>query len=50
MTLNDEQLKERAVDRLIEELDPKNKVLKWVLDLLEENQEENKGLEYYIRA
>ena len=43
VTLNDEQLKERAVDRLIEELDPKNKVLKWVLDLLEENQEENKA-------
>lgn len=43
VTLNDEQLKKRAVDRLIEELDPKNKVLKWVLDLLEENQEENKA-------
>ena len=28
---------------MIEELDPKNKVLKWVLDLLEENQEENKA-------
>lgn len=41
--LNDTQVMEQAVDEMIAELGPKDKVLRWIIDYIEENIREDKS-------
>ena len=41
--LNDKQIEEKAVDELIEELRPNNKLLEWILDYIEQNISDDKA-------
>ena len=41
--LNDKQVEQQAVDKLIEELSPNSKVLKWIMEYIQQNIADDKG-------